>query len=273
VSRLCETPKDDKESARLRECGECCHLNPQHTQRFLQRTFKMYQFSLLLLLPLVCHGSMIVGGTKDIAIDATDSNVLFALNAINNYYQKQGDNSVRTLVTIVKAQSQVVAGTLYHFTLRIQGAETELCKVKVWSRPWLNATEATQLSGDPECKAEIAATGSPVMGGISDIDAASPEVINALDFGVNHLNSMENNMFRRKATALGSVTKQVVSGMMYRFRGVTMANTECMKSDTTTLLSACRVNNSVTRNLACDFDIWWQSWNTPAYKITNWVCK
>merc|ERR1711874_193739 len=112
-------------------------------------------FAALLLataLPMLCQGAL-VGGKTEIKINETDPNVMFAVTAINGFYAKQGDNENRDLVKVVKATSQVVAGTLYTLLLDVKssGGE-ELCEVTVWSRPWLSGDEAMQVSDGPSCK-------------------------------------------------------------------------------------------------------------------------
>jgi len=220
------------------------------------------------MMPIAAYGAL-VGGLTPIKLDASDENVKFAVGAINSYYTQLGDNAQRTLVDVVKAESQVVAGTLYHLVLRVSsGGQSELCEVSVWSRPWLSGDEAMQLSKDPACKAEHQ---QPLLGGETPADINSDEIQKALTFGVTSMNNMENSMYLRKAVATESVTKQVVSGMMYHFRGVHMAQTSCMKG-TTTLLENCAVADDANTRM-CDFDVWWQSWSTPEYKLNNFQCK
>jgi len=235
----------------------------------------MYTALLLVaVLPFTCQAGL-VGGKTDIQVDAKDANVQFALMAINGFYAKQGDNEARDLVKVVKAQSQVVAGTLYSFLLDVKSsAGEELCEVEIWSRPWLSGDDAMQVSTGPACKPQDKGTqdaAKPLVGGETPIDKDSTDVQNALTFAVNAMNSKENFLYLRKATNIGEVTSQVVSGIAYHFKGVEMSATECPKGSNQAL-ETCNV--SATNNvLMCDFDIWWQAWMTPEYKIGKMECK
>jgi len=230
-------------------------------------------FAALLLataLPMLCQGAL-VGGKTEIKINETDPNVMFAVTAINGFYAKQGDNENRDLVKVVKATSQVVAGTLYTLLLDVQssGGE-ELCEVTVWSRPWLSGDEAMQVSDGPSCKPADKQQ-QVLAGGMQAADPDAQEVQDALSFATDAMNSQENFLYLRKPTNIAKVTSQVVSGVAYHFHGVEMSATECAKGSNQ-LLSTCRV--SATNNVrTCDFDVWWQAWMTPQYKIDNVKCQ
>ncbi|KAK0050380.1 cystatin-like protein precursor [Biomphalaria pfeifferi] len=115
----------------------------------------MFKIALVVLLAVVPFiSSQLVGGQVPYTTTLNDPNVLFAVKAINSFYQQQGDNNLRTGVKVVRATSQVVAGALYRFTIQVSGGSTnEDCTVVVWSRPWLSGDEATQLQGTPSCVA------------------------------------------------------------------------------------------------------------------------
>merc|ERR1719268_781648 len=69
----------------------------------------------------------------------------------------------------------------------------------------------------------------PITGGLKPVDTKTKEVQAALAFAVARMNSMENFLYLRKASNIGSVTSQVVAGMAYHFRQVELAATECSK--------------------------------------------
>ncbi|XP_035826539.1 multicystatin [Aplysia californica] len=226
------------------------------------------------VLPFACQAGL-AGGKHDIPLSEikTDApEILFAVTSINGFYAKQGDNDQRTLVKVVKAQSQVVAGVLYDYTLDVKsnGGE-ELCEVSVWSRPWLTGDEAMQVSKGPSCKQVQQDTSKLILGGEQLADPQSTEIQNALSFAVDQMNAQENYLYLRKAQTMDKVTSQVVSGFMYHFRGVQMAATDCPKGSNQSL-DTCNVSSPGNVRV-CDFDVWWQSWMTPEYKLSKMSCK
>lgn len=60
-----------------------------------------------------------------------------------NFFQ----NAMIELARVVKAQEQVVAGTLHHLTLEvIDAGKKKLYEAKVWVKPWLNFKELQEFS-------------------------------------------------------------------------------------------------------------------------------
>jgi len=225
-------------------------------------------------LPFACQASL-VGGMTDITLDSDDVNVVFGLSAINGYYANNGDNAARTLVKVVKAQSQVVAGILYKVTLEVQSSQgTEDCDLKIWERSWLTGDEARQVTEGPTCKAaatkrQLGGNGG-LAGGFQQCNMSDTDVINALAFAVDSVNAQTNSIYLRKLGSVGGAEEQVVAGMHYKFTDVAMDLTTCTKGSSS-LLENCAVsanNNAMT----CSFDIYWQSWMTPAYTMQNLSC-
>ncbi|GFR86722.1 cystatin [Elysia marginata] len=182
------------------------------------------------------------GGISDTQLDLDDANVQFAVKAINTYHNLLGDTENRTLVDIVSAKSQVVAGTLYHLELKVKtSSQVELCKVEVWSRPWLSGDAALQVTKEPACKMmDMSTTMAPrITGGSVLVDSNDQDVQNALMFAAKYINNMENYMYLRIPVKIEEVKSQVVSGMMYHFRGVEMAATTCRKNDPSVDLTTC----------------------------------
>lgn len=55
-------------------------------------------------------------------------------------------NSLLEFARVVRAQEQVVAGTLHHLTLEvIEAGEKKLYEAKVWVKPWLNFKELQEF--------------------------------------------------------------------------------------------------------------------------------
>jgi len=151
--------------------------------------------------------------------DLQNPNVVFAVNAINTEFQKQGDNDVRTAVKVIKATSQVVQGAMYRYTLEISGgAQEELCTVSVWSRPWLSESESMIIKGKPECRPKGGPQNLRVGGEVPfKTGLQNPDVIFAMN-GINEMYQQAGDNDVRSAVTLLSATSKVVSGALYTFK-------------------------------------------------------
>ncbi|KAH9512420.1 hypothetical protein Btru_039507 [Bulinus truncatus] len=249
-----------------------CYSNALSLRLSLHRNIKMLLI-LFLAMPLaVIHGFDFATFAPFMPwIDGTNPNVQFAVKAINEYYVKQGDTTERKFLAVLQSESQTSSGTHYQFTLRVSdGSQNEICEVDVLSRPWLSGDEATQTTKDPVCTPEV--QGKRLLpGGESAIDINDPDVQKALDFAVSRLNAMENYMFLRKVVQVSHVTSQVVAGISYHFTGVQMAATTCDKMSTHQL-SSCQVADGADVK-TCEFKVWWQSWSTPEYQLSDFHCN
>ena len=54
-----------------------------------------------------------------------------------------------------------------------------------------------------------ASSESSLLGGIEDVDKNDPDVLDSLDFAINSLNRMSNNMYRYMSAEVTDATKQV----------------------------------------------------------------
>ncbi|XP_045186634.2 uncharacterized protein LOC123544630 [Mercenaria mercenaria] len=56
-----------------------------------------------------------------------------------------------TFITVTSAQKQVVAGWMYHITMRMKSKEQMMmrCSVKVWIRHWLNSIKLVSARCTP----------------------------------------------------------------------------------------------------------------------------
>ncbi|GFS12186.1 type 2 cystatin [Elysia marginata] len=157
----------------------------------------MYAALCVTLLALAAQPSLqqvLVGGVSDTKLDTSDAAVKFAVQAINTYHNKLGDSEPRTLVDIISAKSQM-----------------EMCKVEVWSRPWLSGDAAIQVTNDPKCKMmDMGSTMTPkLVGGSVAADVNSPEVTNALMFAADAVNKMSNDLYYRMPVKVEEVKSQV----------------------------------------------------------------
>ncbi|MCI3732286.1 cystatin domain-containing protein, partial [Escherichia coli] len=232
------------------------------------------------LLPCVVL-SQIPGGITDTNVLPTDEPVVFAVQAVNDYFATNGDTDQRTLVEVVHARSQVVAGEKLYLTLHLTGAPTDdYCDVTVWFRAWIqDPAERLIVTDGPTCsKTAPARRRRQVVGGESErhtYSTAPQEVVDALNFAVCALNDRSNAMFLSTLGDTSSVeyTTQVTSGVTYRFYNVPLAETSCRKESRCVLtdLNACNVRvGGMTQT--CQFVVQWQAWMTPAYTLTSFSC-
>ncbi|CAA0820125.1 Cysteine proteinase inhibitor 6 [Striga hermonthica] len=81
-----------------------------------------------------------LGGVRDTKADI-DSLSRFAVDEHN---RKQ--NALLELVRVVKAEEQVVAGTLHHLTLEVvEAGKKKLYEAKVWVKPWMDFKELQEF--------------------------------------------------------------------------------------------------------------------------------
>lgn len=81
-----------------------------------------------------------LGGLADTHADI-DSLARFAVDHHNNK-----ENALLELVRVVKAQEQVVAGTLHHLTLEVLDAGAKkIYEAKIWVKPWMDFKEVQEF--------------------------------------------------------------------------------------------------------------------------------
>lgn len=56
-------------------------------------------------------------------------------------------NALLELIRVVKAQEQVVSGTLHHLTLEVldAGKKKKLYEAKIWVKPWMNFKQVEEF--------------------------------------------------------------------------------------------------------------------------------
>eukprot|EP00268_Persea_americana_P042336 TRINITY_DN4239_c0_g1_i2.p1 TRINITY_DN4239_c0_g1~~TRINITY_DN4239_c0_g1_i2.p1 ORF type:complete len:116 (-),score=30.29 TRINITY_DN4239_c0_g1_i2:209-556(-) len=72
--------------------------------------------------------------------------------AVQEHNKKE--NAILEFARLVKAEEQVVAGTLHHLTVEaIDTGKKKLYEAKVWVKPWLNFKELQEFKhvGDSSC--------------------------------------------------------------------------------------------------------------------------
>ncbi|OIS97424.1 PREDICTED: cysteine proteinase inhibitor 6 [Nicotiana attenuata] len=88
-----------------------------------------------------------LGGIRDSHASSQNSDEIHNLAkfAVDEHNKKE--NAMIELARVVKAQEQVVAGTLHHLTLEvIDAGKKKLYEAKVWVKPWLNFKELQEFT-------------------------------------------------------------------------------------------------------------------------------
>ncbi|XP_071715726.1 cysteine proteinase inhibitor 12-like [Rutidosis leptorrhynchoides] len=94
----------------------------------------------------------VVGGLQNSTANSNDIDSI-ARFAVEEHNKKE--NAMLEFVRVIKAQEQVVAGTLHHLTLEVVHAgEKKIYEAKVWVRPWLNSKELQEFNHVGEKDAE-----------------------------------------------------------------------------------------------------------------------
>ena len=139
---------------------------------------------------------------------------------------------VNGFVKLVKAETQVVAGTNYKLTMEMSGATAagnRLCEAVVFNQPWTgtiklirsecspigDATRKTRQPSDAETAAVAPAEPPRTVGGYSPADVKSDEVIQMADFATEIL-SKRSNSGPYKRVEIVTAETQVVAGTNYK---------------------------------------------------------
>ncbi|XP_046554414.1 multicystatin-like isoform X2 [Haliotis rubra] len=158
----------------------------------------------LVVIPLAA--CQLIGGpmTVDVNRDDIQQMASFALTQLNTLLGSQN-----TLVSVVKAKTQVVSGINYILTLQIQnGQETQTCDVTIWNQSWTQTTQMTQHSCTRVSKRDIL-----TPGGLTNVDINSPEVTDMANFALDEINGLQGA--KNTMEEVISAKAQVVSGMNY----------------------------------------------------------
>ncbi|XP_077586580.1 cystatin C (amyloid angiopathy and cerebral hemorrhage) [Stigmatopora nigra] len=115
----------------------------------------------------------LTGGLVDVDLDRESAAQTALSFAIKHHNVASNDIYLRQMTDLIRAQKQVVAGIMYHFTVKLAktscrknsneqcgiiqdpvAAQPYECTFEVWSRPWLNQEPKVQQT----CKNDVAET-------------------------------------------------------------------------------------------------------------------
>nr|XP_043620635.1 cysteine proteinase inhibitor 12-like [Erigeron canadensis] len=105
--------------------------------------------------------------------------------AVQEHNKKE--NAMLEFARVIKAQEQVVAGTMHHLTLEVMDAgKKKICEAKIWVKPWLNFKELSEFKHVDEKEGEGSAYQSvPVHDSV--VQEAANHVIKTLQQRSNSL--------------------------------------------------------------------------------------
>ncbi|GFY81207.1 cystatin B [Actinidia rufa] len=131
------------------------------------------------------------------AEDEIDSLARFAIQQHNTK-----ENALLEFARVVKAQKQVVAGTLHHLTLEaIDAGKKKLYEAKVWVKPWMNFKELQEFKhvgdvGHPSfTPSDLGAKKGGHGPGWQTVPAHDPVVQDAADHAVKTIQQRSNSLF------------------------------------------------------------------------------
>lgn len=229
--------------------------------------------------------SLLPGGRHSIDVNSPQlvdalEHVQEDLNARLNsmYYHK--------IVKIIAAQSQVVAGVMYHVDFefaqtqclkskvtketRAQCTEVshvQLCHAKILSQPWLHLVRTEEFHCSPKQTAEFYAD---VAGGRHQIDVHEAHLQEAILEAEAKINAQTSSLSFHKIIKVLTAEAQVVSGMLY-FVKFELANTQCLKEKVLTKegRAAC---DAYTNVQLCEATIHSQPW-LKVLEVSNLKCS
>lgn len=117
--------------------------------------------------------------------------------AVDEHNKKE--NSLLEFARVVKAQEQVVAGTLHHLTLEvIDEGKKKLYEAKVWVKPWMNFKELQEFkhAGDvPTFTSSDLGVKEGHGPGWREVPVHDPEVKDAANHAVKTFQQRSNSLF------------------------------------------------------------------------------
>jgi len=117
--------------------------------------------------------------------------------AVDEHNKKQ--NSLLEFARVVRAQEQVVAGTLHHLTLEaIEAGEKKLYEAKVWVKPWLNFKELQEFkpAGDAPSftSADLGVKKDGHQPGWQSVPTHDPQVQDAANHAIKTIQQRSNSL-------------------------------------------------------------------------------
>ncbi|KAL9298282.1 hypothetical protein ACSQ67_024178 [Phaseolus vulgaris] len=117
--------------------------------------------------------------------------------AVDEHNKKQ--NSLLEFAGVVRAQEQVVSGTLHHLTLEaVEAGEKKLYEAKVWVKPWLNFKELQEFKpagvASPFTSADLGVKKDGHKSGWQSVPAHDPQVQDAANHAIRTIQQRSNSL-------------------------------------------------------------------------------
>ncbi|XP_058744196.1 cysteine proteinase inhibitor 6-like [Vicia villosa] len=119
--------------------------------------------------------------------------------AVDQHNAKQ--NSLLEFARVVKAQEQVVAGTMHHLTIEaVDAGEKKIYNAKVWVKPWLNFKELQEFkhAGDGDgpsfTSADLGVKKDGPKPGWQSVPTEDPQVQEAADHALKSIQQRSNSL-------------------------------------------------------------------------------
>jgi len=196
----------------------------------------------------------------------------FAANAISAS-RREGTNLKASLkvARIVKAESQVVSGVIFHITLRLkevgckEPCVVEVCDVKIFEQVWKNITELQSH----ECKVQLPR--AKMLGGLQEIPVDSPQLTDIISFAVSELNKDAKLKSYHRLAKVNSAKSQVVAGFNYILE-LSVLPTDCTKEMAN--LKGAQNCKEVEGNsgVFCSVTVWHRPWMPTPMELTRISC-
>ncbi|XP_030462112.2 cysteine proteinase inhibitor 12 [Syzygium oleosum] len=118
--------------------------------------------------------------------------------AVDEHNSKE--NGLLEFARVVKAQEQVVAGTLHHLTIEaVDAGKKKLYEAKVWVKPWMNFKELQEFkhAGDVPSftPSDLGARRGGHAPGWQEVPVHDPEVQDAANHAVKTIQQRSNSLF------------------------------------------------------------------------------
>ncbi|PIN23494.1 hypothetical protein CDL12_03778 [Handroanthus impetiginosus] len=150
-----------------------------------------------------------LGGLRDSNADI-DSLARFAVDQHNTK-----ENALLELVRVVKAQEQVVAGTLHHLTLEvIDAGKKKFYEAKVWVKPWMNFRELQEFKhvgdGPSFTSADLGCKRDERVSGWQSVPVHDPVVQDAAHHAVKTIQERSNSLLPYELSEIVHANAEVV---------------------------------------------------------------
>ncbi|KAK2634443.1 hypothetical protein Ddye_029235 [Dipteronia dyeriana] len=167
------------------------------------RSYSNAQFLILILVSLTTTAILIgtqfqvmatLGGLSDSNCAEIDNLGRFAVEQHN-----KKENAVLEFARVVKAQEQLVAGTLHHLTIEvIDAGKKKLYDAKVWVKPWLNFKDLQEFkhAGDSPTftSSDLGCKSGGHSPGWKEVPVHDPAVQHAANHAITSIQQRSNSL-------------------------------------------------------------------------------